>query len=394
MVRLIKIAFLRKVIAGRASTSLGGVGLWRSLLTILTNGDFSSGLSDWTVTGAGPTAPTADAASGGVIFGFGNNDVQNGDSITQTVNLTAGEEYTLTVTLSEVGPALAYGGGGLTIDLEDNASSGFTNIGSVLVNHEQTNTVTFTFTSPYDSANLIIRGQFAFGTTDNYLLLDDVVLTPTSVPCFTRGTMICAPAGPKPIETLKIGDLVETLDNGPQAIRWIGTSPISLKGRSSSCKLRPIIIRACALGSGVPNVDMRVSRQHRMLVSSKIAERMFNVAQVLIPAVRLLILPNVEIDETVQEIDYVHLVFDQHQVIWADGAPTESFFLGPEGMKSLNREAREEIKALFPKFGTGDAEYEPARVIPVGTKQKRLIERHASNAQDLLPKRFPTPVPQ
>ncbi|WP_243394457.1 Hint domain-containing protein [Yoonia maritima] len=354
---------------------------------MLTNGDFSSGLTDWTVTGAGPTSPTADAASGGVIFGY-SNDVQDGDSISQGVNLTAGEEYSFTLTLSEVGPSLGYGGGALTIDLQDNASSGFTNIGSITVGHEETNTVTFTFTSPYDSSTLIIRGQYAFGDGSNYLLLDDLVLTPTTVPCFTRGTMIHTPNGPKAIEKLKVGDLVDTLDHGPQAIRWIGTSPISFVERPLSCKLRPIIIRAGALGPGVPHVDMRVSRQHRMLISSKIAERMFNVPQVLIPAVRLLILPNVEIDEEVQEIDYLHLMFDRHQVIWADGAPAESFFFGPEAIKYLEHDAREEVEALFPELVSGEAMYEPARIIPVGKKQKKLIERHASNSQDLLSNRF------
>ncbi|MGO4908736.1 Hint domain-containing protein [Pseudorhodobacter sp. W20_MBD10_FR17] len=353
-------------------------------MTILTNGDFSSGLDDWVVTGAGPTAPTADAASGGVIFGYGNNDVQDGDSISQVVNLTAGEEYTITLTLTEVGTSLNYGGGGLTIDLKDNALSGYTNIGSITVSHEQTNTVTYTFTSPYNSATLIIRGQYAFGNSSNYLLLDGISLSSTTVPCFTRGTMIKTPIGPRAIEMLKIGDLVETLDHGPQAIRWIGTSPVSFVNQPPNSKLRPIIIRAGALGPGVPNVDLRVSRQHRMLVSSTISKRMFDCPQVLIPAFRLLSLPNVDLDEEVQEIDYLHIMFDQHQVIWADGALAESFLFGPEAIKTLQREAREEVEALFPELVSGAAAYEPARIIPIGKRQKKLIERHASNAQSLL----------
>jgi hypothetical protein len=162
-------------------------------MSILSNGDFSAGLGSWTVTGAGTTAPTYDPSSGGVIFGYGNNDVQNGDSISQVVNLTAGEEYSITLTLSEIGPSINYGGGGITIDLEDNASSGFTNIGSLVAQHEESNTVTFTFTSPYDNSTLIIRGQYAFGTADNYLLLDDIELSSTSVPCFTAGTIINTP---------------------------------------------------------------------------------------------------------------------------------------------------------------------------------------------------------
>ncbi len=353
-------------------------------MTLLTNGDFSSGLSGWTVTGAGSTAPTADSETGGVIFGFGNNDVQDQDQISQDVALVAGEEYSFTITLSEVGPDLNYGGGGLTIDLYDQASSGFTNIGSVVVQHEETNTATFTFISPYDASTLIIRGQFAFGSQDNYLLLDDLALTPTNVACFTRGSMIDTPSGPKAIETLKAGDLVDTLDHGPVAISWIGSSRVNFANYSRSGKLRPIVIRAGAFGHGMPKVDMRVSRQHRMLVSSKIAKRMFNVSEVLIPAARLLSLPGVEIDEETQEVEYLHLMFDQHQVIWADGAPTESFFFGPQAIKSLQREAREELEALFPELVSGHAVYEAARIIPELKRQKKLIERHASNEQALL----------
>jgi len=346
-------------------------------LSILTNGDFSSGLSDWAVTGAGPTSPTADAGLGGVVFGFGNNDVQNGDSISQVIELTEGEEYSITLSLSEIGPDLNFGGGGLTIDLQDNASSGFTNIGSIAVGHEETNTATFTFTSPYDTSTLIIRGQFAFGDGSNFLLLDNIVLSPTAVPCFTPGTMISTPTGPIAVEALTVGELADTLDHGPQAIRWIGTSRINFERHPLSSKLRPIIIRADALGPGVPNVDIRVSRQHRMLVSSKIAERMFGVSQVLIPAVRLLTLPNVEVDQEVQEIDFLHLMFDRHQIIWADGAPTESFYFGPEAVKSLQSDAREEIEALFPDLATGQVIYEPARIIPIGKQQKQLISNHA-----------------
>ena len=353
-------------------------------MELLTNGDFSSGLSDWAVTQGGPTAPAFDAATGGIIFGFGNNDVQNSDSISQQVELTTGEEFTFTLTLSEVGPDVAFGGGGLTIDLVDAAGSGVTNLGSVTVGHEETTTVTFTFTSPYDAADLVIRGQFAFGTADNFLLLDDISLTGASLPCFVQGTKISTPTGPKVIDGLKAGDLVNTVDDGPQEIKWIGKRSVTLGGAATNSKLRPIVIRAGALGPGVPNVDMRVSRQHRLLVSSAIAERMFGMPQVLVPAVRLLDLPNVEIDMEVQKIDYLHLMFDRHQVIWADGAPTESFFFDIHGVQSLPRDMRQEIEMLFPELVSGEKTYQPARVIPLGKRQKKLVERHVINRRHLL----------
>ena len=353
-------------------------------MDFLTNGDFSSGLSDWTVTQGGSTAPTFDEASGGVIFGFGNNDVQNSDSISQGVDLTVGEEFSFTLTLSEVGPDLAYGGGGLTVDLVDANGSGTTNIGAVTVNHEETTTVTFTFTSPYEAADLVIRGQFASGTEDNYLLLDGLSLTTTSVACFVQGTMISTPSGLKGIEALKAGDLVNTLDNGPQEIRWIGTTSVNFDGRPANSKLRPVLIRASALGDGVPSVDMRVSRQHRLLVSSAIAERMFGSPQVLIPAFRLLGLPNIELDTETKEINYLHLMLDQHQIIWADGAPSESFFYDAHGIRFLPCEIREEIELLFPELVSGKKIYAPVRIIPPRNRQKMFVERHITNRRHVL----------
>jgi hypothetical protein len=146
--------------------------------------------------------------------------------------------------------------------------------------------------------------------------------------------------------------------------------------------LRPIVIRAGALGSGVPIVDMRVSRQHRILVASKVAERMFGTTEVLIPAVRLLGLPGVELDSRIREVNYLHVMFDQHEIIWSDGAQTESFYYGPEALKSLHSDARAEIEALFPMLISGKLLYEPVRFIPSIKQQKRLVERHVKNAKD------------
>ncbi|MEZ5716615.1 MAG: Hint domain-containing protein [Paracoccaceae bacterium] len=73
--------------------------------------------------------------------------------------------------------------------------------------------------------------------------------------CFARGTLIETPAGPQAIETLKAGDLVNTLDAGPQTIRWIGGHSSAAIGPNA-----PIRIKAGTLG----NVrDLWVSQNHR-----------------------------------------------------------------------------------------------------------------------------------
>ena len=88
-----------------------------------------------------------------------------------------------------------------------------------------------------------------------------------------------------------------------------------------------------------------------MLVKSKIAERMFGVSEVLIPAIKLVGMPGIYIDQDTDCVDYFHLLFDQHEIIFAEGAPTESLFTGPEALRSISPEARYEILQIFPENG-------------------------------------------
>lgn len=120
-----------------------------------------------------------------------------------------------------------------------------------------------------------------------------------------------------------------------------------------------------------------------MLVQSKIAERMFGTSEVLLPAIKLVGLPGIFVDEDVDSVEYFNLLFERHEVLFSEGAQSESMYTGPEALKSISDEAREEILALFLEIA--DLEYlpEPARRIPSAKHQKRLIERHAKNSKPL-----------
>ncbi|WP_254054494.1 Hint domain-containing protein [Roseovarius sp. EL26] len=207
------------------------------------------------------------------------------------------------------------------------------------------------------------------------------------IPCFTRGVQITVPDGTRLIEQLSVGDAVLTRGNGPQTIRWIGSRAYSLDALARNPKLRPIRIVAGALGNGLPERDLLVSRQHRMVVSSKIAERMFATHEVLIPAIRLTALPDIFVDEGVEAVEYFHLLFDRHEVIYAEGAPSESLFTGPEALKALNPKARAEIEAIFPEICEPDFVPSPARLIPENGKQiRKLVARHQRNCKPLFTK--------
>lgn len=201
-------------------------------------------------------------------------------------------------------------------------------------------------------------------------------LAPT---CFLAGTRIMTEVGEVAVEKLRAGDKVTDLAYGTQPLRLVLSRRIAGRELLANPKLHPVRIAAGALGCGLPKRDLWVSRQHRMLVSSAVAERMFGVRDVLVPAIKLVDLPGIEVDHTRTEITYYHLLFARHEVIYAEGAPTESLYAGAEAMKTVTPEARAEMLALFPQMTTGDSPPEPALPIPTGARQKQLVARLARN---------------
>jgi hypothetical protein len=196
-------------------------------------------------------------------------------------------------------------------------------------------------------------------------------------PCFVAGTRLATQDGWRRIEELAVGDLVMTQDHGFEPVRWIGRSRCRAEGA-----LIPIRIRAGALGHGMPSRDLSVSPQHRMLLRSRIAERMTGQREVLVPAKKLLALPGVERMTGSRTVDYLHLMFDHHEIIFAEGAPTESLLPGPQAIIALGPEAAAELRALFPDLVARGMQ--PARTIPRGGVQRSLVGRHLKNSKPLL----------
>ncbi|MCQ0092170.1 hypothetical protein FGD77_10865 [Roseovarius sp. M141] len=78
------------------------------------------------------------------------------------------------------------------------------------------------------------------------------------------------------------------------------------------------------------------------------------------------------------------MLFDQHEVVFADGAPSESLYTGPEALKAVSPEARTEILSLFPELECMD--YVPKSALPILSlkQQKKLVSRHIANERPLL----------
>lgn len=202
--------------------------------------------------------------------------------------------------------------------------------------------------------------------------------------CFAAGTMLATPHGEVAIEDLREGDLVLTRDHGAQPIRWIGKTVIGAARLAVSPQLRPIRIKAGALGDNSPASDLVVSPQHRVLVRSKIAQRMFGTSEILVAARQLLQLDGIDIAGDLAGVEYFHMLFDRHEVVVSNGAETESLFTGPQALKALGRAARDEIFAIFPELRDAGAVIEAARPMVSGRKGRKLALRHAQAGRALV----------
>ena len=203
--------------------------------------------------------------------------------------------------------------------------------------------------------------------------------------CFASGTLIDTPEGACKVEQLQVGDMVLTADNGAQPIRWIGASALDLRALALAPKLHPIRICAGALGDGLPKRDLLVSPQHRMLVRSPSAARMLGGDEVLIAAKKLGGMPGIAVDTVAEPVTYFHMLFDSHEVVFAEGAPAESLFAGQEALKSVGRAAYEEIMTLFPELATDAHAPAMARHSPTKAKQiDTLVRRHVDNGKPLV----------
>ena len=169
--------------------------------------------------------------------------------------------------------------------------------------------------------------------------------------CFTPGTRIATQKGEVAVERLQPGDKVFTRDNGVQALRWVGKRELTPDEMRAHPEFQPVLIRKGALGKDLPERDMLVSPQHRMLVTSDLAAVMFDEREVLIAAKHLTGLDGVDQVQT-GSVSYLHLMFDQHEVVLADGAWSESFQPGDHSLRGIGADQRDEVLTLFPELET------------------------------------------
>lgn len=197
-----------------------------------------------------------------------------------------------------------------------------------------------------------VNFSYTTGVGSGNGLSDTAFVTINQVPCFVAGTRIRTPQGYVAVEELQPGDLVVTKDDGAQPICWIGSRDVEGRG-----DFAPIHIRKNTFGH---HRALQLSPLHRVLVRDGLTEILFGDPEVLV-AIKELINDHSVRQVPVAQVTYVHLMFDKHQIVWAEGLETESFLPGPQIVNSFEQETMAEICAIFPELDpeTG-AGYGPA----------------------------------
>lgn len=187
-------------------------------------------------------------------------------------------------------------------------------------------------------------GQLTNGNTKVKFssLVDDPV-----VPCFTPGTMIMTPLGERPVETLREGDLITTRDHGTQPVLRVLSRTLSAREMAKNQHLRPIRIEAGAAGENMPKQALVVSPQHRFLVDDWRASVLFGEDEILMTAKSMQNGEDIGPVTAFEDVTYLHLVMENHEIIYASGMPTESVLLSQDFLKAQPLSVSCELSELF-----------------------------------------------
>ena len=165
--------------------------------------------------------------------------------------------------------------------------------------------------------------------------------------CFAKDVLIETSAKHIPIQDLTPGDRVRTKGHGLRTLRWIGSCSVRATG-----KFAPVVFQAGAIGN---QRELVLSQLHQVLVSGWRAEILFGEAEVLSEAKALINGDTIYLREG-GEIEYSRLLFDRHEIIFAEGVETESLFLGDSALGALSTSQLDEVLSLFPELTSSTSE--------------------------------------
>lgn len=215
--------------------------------------------------------------------------------------------------------------------------------------------------------------------------------------CFAEDTHIDTPSGPRPVQSLREGDPVLTLDNRVQPVMWTRRHVEVLDQTSE--KSAPILIQASALGPNRPFRDLIVSPQHRMLVGGQMQLSNSFAGETFVPAKALTILPGIRQMQGKRAVTWVHFACARHEIVFAQGCFSETLLLGGMAMSGLTPRERLGIYRVFPKSQDTDQALNGPPARPCMTvrhcrdhlKKRKTPRRASHKTQGLRSARSDTP---
>jgi hypothetical protein len=238
---------------------------------------------------------------------------QRGQHDWLAISLTANQAYLFTITgltnyaFLEVGTADALSGDGVSLS----------NVPTTLDATAQTQTVWF---DPSASGNYYLDvsdpatvGGYSVSATTVSADYTDNPTTTGLVLCFLRGTQIATSDGEMPVERLAVGDLVRARFSGLVPVQWIGRRRVDCRRHPNPRMVWPVRVRANAFGHDSPHRDLWLSPDHAVFVD-----------EVLIPVKHLINGTTIQQVPT-DAVTYYHVELPDHDVLVAEGLPTESY---------------------------------------------------------------------
>lgn len=335
------------------------------------------------------------------------------------INVTPGTQHTLKIGVADKGDAVwdsAFAiasnvtGGVVDVDpvaVDDNVSvaRGFSTVADLLSNDTDPDNPASLFISQINGVNVVAGSQVQLNTGQIIELNNDGTITvignsapvgqtffsytisdadgntdsafvtlDTTTPCFVEGTGILTATGSRPVETLQPGDLIVTRDHGLQPLVWIGEREVTGAAMfATNGALAPIIIPAGTFGPGCPARTLHVSPAHRMLQSGNRMPLVVGQSEALTPATLLKGHHGVTQRTGNAPVRYLHLLLETHQVIYAEGAPTESLHPGSIGLQGFSEKSRESLFRIRPDLRADPGVYGPTARYVLSRREVRAV---------------------
>ncbi len=253
------------------------------------------------------------------------NPISNPPSNNQIVGQIGTDNWSMTINFTQYGNAATAGDvvaeSGVTIL----TSNGTTNQDGAQVQTTVTGSGANSLAAFFRNLSVDMLGTRAGGQFGISFNIADTT-TSTSIPvfteafggansaCYAAGTRVATPSGEIAIETLEIGDLVATSSGIAKPVKWVGRRTYTAAQVAANPHLRPVVIRKNALANAMPHRDLAVSAMHALFLDD-----------VFIPAASLENGITILRSDALEPVEYIHIELDDHDVIFAEGAPAETF---------------------------------------------------------------------